>query len=340
VYPAFIQVYEHRSMDELTRHGDQPPVILSGQARLPESTDHARSHPQGEDRHHQQRKAPTGEKIPPPRGSHGQGSGRTDRLATQTAGAFRAADGGLTIDRQTRWAGLGALAAIDAGVGIATNLEWAEKTEKTEQRPIGAEITAPEVLIEERQQGNRGDDCQSGRRHADEEMEHLHVAHRPVGGFKKGGESKRRHVEEDDLGEEGQKQIFQPTQRPVEPGPDAEVAAENSLPQLPYRLGQGAHGTEPGAETLTREKAHGDEGQQENHGRRMDLVDDSRRQPVFQADQGADREKPFDPGRAGDIGSRAEAFVMADKKGETDADPQNPGKKEPLNEVAYPGSSG
>ena len=78
--------------------------------------------------------------------------------AGQAAGAFRGEHPPFALHIDPARAGSAADPAVGALRGVAPDHERAEQAEEPEECSVGAEVAAPEVLIEGREDGQQGDD--------------------------------------------------------------------------------------------------------------------------------------------------------------------------------------
>ena len=85
------------------------------------------------------------------------------------------------VHRERRRAGLGALSAIDAGLGVAADVRGTQPGRQSQQRAIRAQETAPEVGNEYGRHGENAEHDQPGFADVPEEVQHLHVGDQSVG---------------------------------------------------------------------------------------------------------------------------------------------------------------
>ena len=107
--------------------------------------------------------------------------GRAHGHALQAARALGRADGDQLVHRKQRRAGFGALGAIDADLRRAPDARRTEASHQPQQRAVGAQVAAPEVLDEDREQHENAQDDRRGHAQVAEEVEHLHVGDHAVG---------------------------------------------------------------------------------------------------------------------------------------------------------------
>ena len=88
--------------------------------------------------------------------------GGADGDAAEAAGALGGADGDELGDGQVGGAGLVALAAVDAGGGVATDFYRAEEGDQAHEGAIGAEVSAPDVLDHDGEQNEGEEDGDAG----------------------------------------------------------------------------------------------------------------------------------------------------------------------------------
>ena len=143
--------------------------------------------------------------------------------------AFNGADLHELINGQAGRTGSRTFPAIDAGFDVAADLYRTEKRCDSQQRSIGTEIPAPEVLDQQGQQNQQTDD--DGRCLPDiaKEIQHLDIGDQAVrcgheivdrlGGHRTDQEHK-----------EAKKQVLQPSQRDIQPFWGTQITAEYPLP--------------------------------------------------------------------------------------------------------------
>jgi hypothetical protein len=98
---------------------------------------------------------------------------------------------------------------------IATNLDGARCGNNTHQCAIRAEIAAPEVLDEDRENNEAGQNCESRQAQVAKEIEHLDVCNDGERRLKKSAQFRGRHGEYNEY-EESEQKVFQGAQREIE----------------------------------------------------------------------------------------------------------------------------
>ena len=158
--------------------------------------------------------------------------------------AFRGSNLHQPIDGKICGTGACTFSAIDAGIGIAANLDRAEQGRETKQRAIGAEIAAPEVLDEDGEQNQEADDDGRGQPDIAEEVQHLHICDQAIWRRHEVLNRFRGHGA-DDEDEEAEQQILEAAQRKIDPPGQAEIAFEDSSAQLPQLFRERSHRAQP-----------------------------------------------------------------------------------------------
>ncbi len=188
------------------------------------------------DSQQQQRKNPGRQRPSRSDGGHGQAGFRASILTTQATRTFGIEHPIFAVHGNLRRTGPAASAAIGAVAAVPADFKWAKQADQTEQRTVRAEVTAPNVFDQQRQQGDNRHYSQRHQRHISKKMQHFDIAEGPVGGFQERGNSSDRHVNQQNFDKKTEQQVFQAPQGNVKPAPDGQVAAKKTLPQLPAAL--------------------------------------------------------------------------------------------------------
>jgi len=253
--------------------------------------------------------------------------------AGHAGGALGGADLNELVDGETGGAGLGAFGAIDASVGIATDLDRAEERDESHERAIGAEVAAPEVLHQHGAEHEHADDDGGGEADVAEEVEHFDIREEAVGRGHEVGQGFGGHGP-DDEGEEAEEEILQSAERDVDPAVQVEVATEEAAAKDGEIFGEGADGAEPRAEGLFEENAHQDEGEEEKHRGGMDERNVAGGEEELRVHESGDGQPAFDASGARQIEALASVFEVAHPNEELESEPAVERNKDELDDVA------
>ncbi len=223
--------------------------------------------------------------------------GWADGNTFHAAGAFDGADLDQFVDGQMRGAGFGALGAVDAGCGVATDFDGAEGGDDAEQSAVGAEEAAPEVLDGHGEQDEGGHDGDANQAEVAEEVQHLHIGEDAEGSLHEIPQRLGGHAEDNEK-EEGEQQVLEAAEGDVEPARKLQVAAEEAAAQLPEILRNGADGTKPGAEGFLEQQAGEEKDGHEDGGGGMDCGKVTGKKKVLKIHETGDGQPAIDTGGA------------------------------------------
>ena len=312
---------------------DQALVVGISQAGLPVSTEHPGQHSTAKQYHHDRDKDQSAYRSVPQRDSKSTFF-RTVADAGQATGTFRRKHPGLVLYIDQLGTGTAAGPAIDARLLVAADLERAEHTEQAEQCAIGAEVSTPEIPVDNRQQGQHAYDKHAGGRHPGKEMQHLDIGNRPVRCSEIRLERTGRHVNQDQFDEKQQKRVLDELKDKIKPPPDTKIPAEQFIPKLPGHFREGPHRADKGAERFLCQKRHDQKSEKKHQRRRMNRVEMPGEQPGLETHQRTDRQKAFNTRRARIISGHSLRLEMTHEQSELDTEEHAPAEEKPLDQLS------
>ena len=156
-------------------------------------------------------------------------------------------------DWQGRGAGLGALGTIDARGLRAMDAQRTEQGSKAEQRSVGTQMAAPEVLHQNRRHYQDAEHDDGGLTQMAKEVQHAGVRDCAVGTVHELRNRFRRHVR-NGPDKKSQQQILHTSQGQIKPARQRKVTMEDLPPRAPQIFGKCSYGAEPTAKCLAQQE--------------------------------------------------------------------------------------
>ena len=121
-------------------------------------------------------------------------------------------------------------------------------------------------------------------------MQHFDIRHHVVWAVDKIIQVTDIHLDDDGPDKKEKQQILQTAQRVIQPAGHPDVLSENEAMQSVQILGQQTKRAHPAAETAFEQNSGCQDDPKDNQSGRVDGIEDAGHQPVFKADQGADKQ--------------------------------------------------